>query len=96
MSRLDRSVSIHVPIWLSTESLQRGDLVERICETVDRIVEGEKHVVWVEIEEQKRQDDGSSEIRVHVHRCCSDTYRGSVHSYHVRRIDTGRYAVDPK
>ena len=96
MSRLHRSVSVRAPIRISTEKLERGDLVERICETVDGLVEGLPHVAWVDVRERARQDDGSSEVRIVVHRCCASPMETPEHTYRVRKVESGRYRLDPK
>ncbi len=97
MGRSDRSVSVHVPIRLFTEEIQRGDLVARICEKVDALVKNQSHVAWVSVDERDRHDDGSSELGIIVHRCCSVlaetpayTYE---HKYRVSRVASGRYRL---
>lgn len=94
MNRSDISVSVHAPIRLSTEELKRGDLVECVCKEVNELTKRSPHIAWVEVDERDRQDDGSAEIRITMHRCCG-VERDMHHAYRVHRIATGRYRIEP-
>ncbi len=96
MSRLNRSVSVHAPIRLSTEELGRGDLVECICREVNALTESLSHIAWVEVDERNRQDDGSAEIKITLHRCCASHAEIPEYAYRVCRVEAGRYRLDPK
>ena len=94
MSRVHREVSIHAPIRLSVEDLDRGDLVERICELVDTLVTTGSHVAWVEVRENQRKEDGSSKLTIWLHRCCEHRYGSDALEYLVHKIEAGRYRLE--